>query len=371
MENDFLQKSQQKYICTVCDYNTSNIYDFNKHNSTRKHLSNENFARLELIGNKKNAKNANLSQPDTSINYNCDACNFVTVNKSNYNNHLTTKKHLLNTSQSNDTDAKNICSQCNKSFSNASGLWKHNKKCVDKKEKECGGAVFNENSFMELLKTNKELQHFLMEQHNTMMDQNTKLIELAKSGSTNGSVTNSNSNNNSNNTINNQFNLNFFLNETCKDAMNITDFVNSLNVTVEDFENTGKVGYIEGISRIIINRLKGIDTNKRPVHCTDAKRETIYVRDQNSWEKDSVDKIKLKNAVKQVARMNLSQLPKWQKENPESEILDTYQNDNYIRYSMVALGGHGNDEEEKFIDKIVKNVMREVVIDKDAYKCIV
>jgi hypothetical protein len=369
MENDFLQKSQQKYYCTSCDYTTCNIYDFNKHNSTRKHKNNENFARMEINGNKKNAENAKKSQ--VSITYTCNSCNFITMNKSNYNMHLLTKKHKQNSSQVEEIDNKNLCTSCNKAFKNASGLWKHKQKCNPseiKREpdiKNTQNTMLNENSFMELLKTNKELQHFLMEQHNTMMEQNTKLLELAKAGS-NGSM--NNSHNNSHNTTNNQFNLNFFLNETCKDAMNITDFINSLKVTIEDFENTGKLGYIEGISRIIINRLKGLDTNKRPVHCTDAKRETLYVRDQDAWEKDSVDKIKLKTAVKQVARMNLSQLPKWQKENPESEILDTRQNDEYIRYSMVALGGNGEDEEDKFIDKITKNVLREVIIDKDSYK---
>ena len=374
MENDFLQKSQQKYSCICCDYTTCNIYDFNKHNSTRKHKTNENLARLEINGNKKNANLANLSQP--SINYECACCNFITMNKSNYNTHLLTKKHKVNSSQSLDSDSKNVCSQCNKPFQNASGLWKHKQKCIasdgkrEPDEKVLQNTMFNENSFMELLKTNKELQHFLMEQHNSMMDQNTKLIELAKAGASTTAATGSmnNSHNNSHNVTNNQFNLNFFLNETCKDAMNITDFINSLKVTIEDFENTGKVGYIEGISRIIINRLKGLDTNKRPVHCTDAKRETLYVRDQDAWEKDSIDKKKLKTAVKQVARMNLSQLPKWQKENPESEILDTRQNDEYIRYSMVALGGNGVEEEDKFIDKITKNVLREVIIDKDAFK---
>lgn len=385
MENDFLQKSQPKYSCIYCDYTTCNIYDFNKHNSTRKHKMNENLARLEINGNKKNANLANLSQP--SINYECLYCNFITMNKSNYNTHLLTKKHQQNSSQSLEDSTKNVCSQCNKSFQNASGLWKHKQKCTgnDSKrepdEKVLQNTMLNENSFMELLKTNKELQHFLMEQHTTMMDQNAKLIELAKVGATTatnatntaaatnaGTGSMNNSHNNSHNVTNNQFNLNFFLNETCKDAMNITDFINSLKVTIEDFENTGKVGYIEGISRIIINRLKGLDTNKRPVHCTDAKRETLYVRDQDAWEKDSIDKKKLKTVVKQVARMNLSQLPKWQKENPESEILDTRQNDEYIRYSMVALGGNGVEEEDKFIDKITKNVLREVIIDKDAFK---
>ena len=146
--------------------------------------------------------------------------------------------------------------------------------------------------------------------------------------------------------------------------MNIMDFVNSLQLQVEDFETTGKLGYVEGISRIIINGLKQIDTTKRPIHCTDMKRETLYIKHDNSWEKEEPDKTKLKNAVNHVARMNLSQLPLWKKQNPESTVIDTKQNDEYIKYSMAALGGRGDDEEEKFIDKIMKNVIKEVVIDK-------
>jgi hypothetical protein len=367
MENDFWQKTQQKYYCKDCDYTTVNNYDFIKHISTRKHQNNQNSARMELNGKRflaKNAKNTKKSQ--TVINFSCDHCNFVTINKCNYNTHLITQKHIQNAAKNTDIEEKYCCMQCNKAFKNASGLWKHKQKCKET------ASVFNENSFMELLKSNTELQHFLMEQHTSMVEQNTKLIELAKTGLNGSEGKNSgpmnNSHNNSHNTTNNQFNLNFFLNETCKDAMNISDFVNSLKVTIEDFENTGKMGYIEGISRIIINQLKGLDTNKRPVHCTDAKRETIYVRDKDTWEKDSNDKKKLKTAVKQVARLNLSQLPLWQKDNPESEFLDTKQNEQYIRFSMVALGGNGEDEEDKFINKITKNVLREVTIDKDSFR---
>jgi hypothetical protein len=149
--------------------------------------------------------------------------------------------------------------------------------------------------------------------------------------------------------------------------MNLTDFVNSLHLQIEDFEATGKLGYVEGISRIIINGLKRVDTTKRPIHCTDMKRETLYIKQDNSWEKEDQNKANLKRAVNQVARMNLSQLPKWQKENPASEVLDTKENEEYIKYSMAALGGKGEEEEERFIDKIVKNVIREVVVSRKPY----
>jgi len=373
MERDFLQKSQEQNYCKYCDYTTSNMYDFTKHNSTRKHLTHANSARLELIGTKKNVKK---SQDHITSHY-CNICNFTTTNKCNYTTHLQTNKHLSKISNSeNPIEPKNQCTNCNKLFVNTSGLWKHKQKCqipslVNTESshqqshsnsftdviESVNNTVFNETMFIEFMKSNKELQSFLVEQNQKLM------TELSKSNS----VTN-NSNNNTNNITNNQFNLNVFLNETCKDAMNITDFVNSLKVTIEEFENTGKLGYIEGISRIIINRLKGIDTTKRPVHCTDAKRETLYVRDEDAWSKDSDDNMKMKKAVAQVARMNLSQLPKWQKENPESEILDTKQHDQYVKYAMAALGGKGEEEEAKFIDKIMKNVLKEIIIDKETYK---
>jgi hypothetical protein len=180
-------------------------------------------------------------------------------------------------------------------------------------------------------------------------------VELAGN---NTSVTNNN--NNSNNT-NQQFNLQFFLNDTCKDAMNIMDFVNSLQINMDDFENTGKLGFIEGISRIIINGLNAVDTTKRPIHCTDLKRETLYVKHDNAWEKD---KVNLKQAVQRVARINLSHLPKWARDNPDSMVLDSKKNFDYVKFSQAALGGRGEQEDDRFVNKIMKNVIKEVVLDK-------
>ena len=302
------QKVGKIYECKECDYISSNKCDLEKHFLTRKHKN------LQKVG-KSLEKSENLT---------CECCNYFTNKKPDYIKHLRTRKHNNNTSFS----------------------IKENSIKEDEIEEPSMKAIF-----LELLKSNNILQ-------NTM-------VELAKYQS----VTNTNNNNtttNSNNNTNNQFNLNFFLNETCKDAMNIDDFVKTLKVTMEDFENTGKLGYVEGITRIILNGLKQVDSTKRPIHCTDLKRETVYIKNQDSWEKENQEKEKLKSAVNQVARMNLSQLPKWQKENPASEILDTQEHGQFMRYSMAALGGMGDKEEQRYVDKIMKNVMKEVTVSKES-----
>jgi hypothetical protein len=155
-----------------------------------------------------------------------------------------------------------------------------------------------------------------------------------------------------------------FLNETCKDALNITDFLQSIQLQVKDFEATGKLGYVEGISRIIINGLKTMDVHKRPIHCTDVKRETVYIKDNNFWEKENEEKMRLKKAVSHVAQMNLSQLRQWQKENPNHVNINTKENEDFLHLSMVALGGQSEKEDEKYMDQILKKVFKEIVIDK-------
>jgi hypothetical protein len=345
------------FSCLICDYTTSLKQNFDAHNSTGKH-------------HRKYLEMGNIRVTDTSkINYHCIRCNYSTIKKAEFEKHINTIKHLRH------IDCTTFsCQNCNKNFANSSGLWKHKKKCkevVVEKNTETG-TLTNE-MFLEFMKYSKDLQNFLCEQNkdlqNTlfektsefqtaMIDQNNKIMELSKTQST---VINTS------NTTNQQFNIQFFLNETCKDAMNITDFINSLQLQVEDFENTGKLGYIEGISRIIINGLNRIDTTKRPIHCTDVKRETLYVKDENMWEKEVPEKTKLKKAVNQVVRMNLSQLPKWQKENPASEVLDTKENNDYIKYSLVALGGKDKEEDDRLMEKIMKNVLKEVVIDKTSH----
>jgi hypothetical protein len=349
------------FTCDFCDYTTSRKQDYDSHLLTLKHKR----------------KYLEMKNPPTDVGekpYHCEHCNYTTLKKKDFEKHENTSKHVKAIAPKDKVET-HCCQICNKTFMNSSGLWKHKQKCkaTDRESNAIDNSGVTNEMFMEFMKHSKEIQQFLYEQNkelqNTLIektsefqsvviDQNNKIMELSKMPSTMI---------NSNNTTNQQFNIQFFLNETCKDAMNITDFVNSLQLQIEDFETTGQLGYIEGISRIIINGLRRIDTTKRPIHCTDVKRETLYVKDEDTWEKEEPEKTKLKKAVNQVARMNLSQLPKWQKENPESEILDTKENEEYVKYSLVALGGKDKEEDDRFVEKIMKNVLKEVIIDKNSH----
>jgi len=311
-------------------------------------------------------------------NYNCKICAFVSSNKFDYDRHILTRKHI-NNANSNHFEPKNAkkrniilqhtCSQCNKVYNSKSGLWSHKKRCVivNQEIPQESTNTFTPDLFIEILKENKEIQNVLIEQNkelqqkllekdNVLIEQNNKIIELA-----NKQVNNITTNNTTNNT---QFNLNFFLNETCKDAMNITDFINSLQVQIADLEKTGKLGYVEGISGILLRGLRELDYTMRPIHCTDLKRETVYVKDENSWEKDDNEKAKLKLAIQRVARKNMRTLPKWQEKNPDFRILDTKENDDYLKIALNSMGGQTDDQHEKYVEKILRNVLKEVVIEK-------
>jgi len=344
-----------KYSCIICNYNTFDKRDYNKHLNTRKHKNltlSETFSMSvnEIVSDNYNEKN----------NYFCEKCNYSCSNKANYNKHLSTNKH------NNDDKNKNyICGVCNKEFILYNSFFKHKKTCHvlenknelinELREPDIKKPEVTVELVLDLIKQNKELQSILIEQSK---EHSKQIMELAK----NQSVTNNNTN--SNNTTNQQFNLQFFLNETCKDAMNITDFVNSLQLTTQDFENTGKVGFIEGITQIIINRMNSVDTTKRPMHCTDAKRETLYIKDDNVWEKEDDKKTKLRKVVNQVANKNLQQITKWKEEHPDFVTLDTQDNINFRKYYRVALGGETNEEDEKIFEKIKRNVLKEIVVDK-------
>ena len=343
-------KSLEKNHCDCCHYTTSKSYDYSKHLLTAKHKKNEKMDKMSIKMNKKVATNF-----QTEIFNSMSSENITNMDSGSACNDFV---HFINKGKKRD----HKCVKCNKQFNNYNALWKHKnrKSCetIENQENTINNSPANpivNNLFMEFLKQNKELQNALVEQNK---EHSKQLMEITKNQSM------VNCNNNNNNTTNQQFNLQFFLNETCKDAMNITDFVNSLQLKMEDFEETGKIGFVEGISRIIINGLKQVDSTKRPIHCTDVKRETVYIKHDDSWEKEDQNKDRLKQAVSQVAKMNLCQLPKWQKLNPESAIIDTIQNEEYIQYSIAALGGRTTEEDNKYMDKIMKNVLKEVFVDK-------
>ena len=366
-----------KYNCDICNFNTSNLKDYKRHITTLKH--------------KNGVKNATLGKQEVAKNtpkFYCEKCDYYCNKKSNYTKHLATEKHILCMTTSNDTRVEDNeiklsnCHVCNKEFVNRSGLWKHKKKCFTKEVSastsddsfECN-TIKDTNIPMELIleviKQSKEIQNVLVEQtkelqqkllekenqllekENIVIDQQKQLIEMSKKPS----MVNSNNNN--------QFNLNFFLNETCKNAMNIQDFISSIKLTTQDFETTGRIGFVDGISRIFINELNRLEVERRPLHCTYMKRETVYVKDNDTWEKENLEKKKLKWAINSIAQLNLNQVQEWQQEYPECRENNTVANTRFNKMAMVALGGFGDEEETKYRDKIMKNVLREIIISKN------
>jgi hypothetical protein len=202
---------------------------------------------------------------------------------------------------------------------------------------------------MELIKDNKEMKQIILEQNNTINN-------LVKNGITN------NSNNTYTNSNNKAFNLNFFLNETCKDAMNINDFVESIKVQLCDLERFGEIGYVENLSNIITTNLKALDVTERPVHCTDKKREVIYIKDQDKWEKEDDNNTRLRKAIKKIAAKNYKLLPEYREKYPGCQYAESKYSDKYNKMVVEAMCGNGNEEEKE--DKIIKNISKNVVIDK-------
>ena len=317
--------------------------------------------------------------------YMCEKCDYNSSNKTDYMRHINTIKHK-NNALATTLDNKNyICENCEKSYNDRTGLWKHRKTCSIEHDVQpeaqtiIQGTKVNGGSsdipielILEVIKQSKEVQNVLIEQNkelqkqllehsnkllekdNQLIEQNKQMLEIAKKPN----MINSNNNNKT------SFNLQFFLNETCKDAMNIVDFVNSLQLTNNDFETTGKLGFVNGISRIFINNLKKMDVVARPLHCTDVKRETVYIKDNDTWEKETDEKKKLNWAVNRIAQLNLNQIQQWQQEFPDSVKNNTPANEKFTELALVALGGRGEDEIMKFNDKIMKNVLKEVILSK-------
>jgi len=219
---------------------------------------------------------------------------------------------------------------------------------------------------IELLKQNQEFKEMMIDQHKRMTDQQQKMveqqdtiIELSKKAG--------NTTNNTNNTINNnnnKFNLNVFLNETCKDAINLNDFIQSIELTIRDFVNTGEVGYVRGISNIMLERIRDMEPHVRPIHCTDLKRETVYVKDSDIWAKEDANKTHIRKAVRIVANKNKEQIHSWIQDNPNYEVLDTPECDKFFEYSKASLGGYGKEENNRFENKIISNILTETTIDK-------
>ena len=282
----------------------------------------------------------------------CEDCDYSTCKKSSFNKHLSTDKHkksqngsylVVNDSEKLPKVAQYKC-DCGRVYKYDSGYYRHKKKCI-----EINNMINKE------YVNDKDLIMMLIKQNTQLIEQN---AELAKNGTHNTT--------NSHNTISNNktFNLQFFLNETCKDAMNIMDFVDSIKLQLTDLEKVGKIGYVEGISNIINTNLKALDVTQRPIHCTDNKREVLYVKDEDKWEKEAEEKEKMRKVIKMITHKNIKMLSKFKDVHPDCEKSISKYSDEYNKIVIESFGGPGDNDVEKE-NKIIKNISKTVTINKE------
>lgn len=313
---------------------------------------------------------------ESSVNYVCKLCDYSTSRNSQYQRHIKTDKHKNNEKstvcQQMSTNAttqgsKFVC-DCGKIYKERTGLWRHNKKCyfsnnentkeILSQNKEKINSIDKDELILMILKQNSEILKENSELRKEQTDIKEMILEIVKNGITN--TTNTNSHNTTTNSHNKAFNLNLFLNETCKNAMNITDFVDSIKLQLSDLMEVGELGYVEGISKIIVKNLNNLDETERPIHCTDKKRETMYVKDQGEWEKEDEKKSKITKAVKRVADKNIRLLPAFREKYPEYKNSSSKTSD---KYDKMVLEVMTTDEDKN--EKIIKNISKVTGISKN------
>ncbi len=288
----------------------------------------------------------------------CELCNYKCSKKSDYLKHLQTLKHEMasldkKTRRNSPKEKWNeyVC-ECGKKYKYQSGLCKHKRYCNYVDDSETYFEDHNANNsmgqkdFIDLLKQNQEFKEMIIDQNRTIMELSSRT-----------NITNNTTNNNQ------KFNLNFFLNTTCKDAMNMSEFLETLNIEFQDIEDIGKNGYVTGMTNVILSRIKDLDVSKRPLHCTDLKRETMYIKDNDEWSKDTPDNIKLRNMITIVAKQNYGKLPSWREKNPECQDWNDPKYDFCLNMMRNVLGDMGEDQ-TRLDNKVIKNLSRHILVDK-------
>jgi hypothetical protein len=305
----------------------------------------------------------------------CELCDFKCYKNSDWHRHIETKKHIYRHSgnylenagtifpKSAEKNAEYIC-HCGKSYSTKSGIWKHKKTCTS-----LTPTNKNENSIEKLdiydlvkylMKENSELKSILVDHTNKLGDVTMELAKNGVSNTTNTNNTNNTTTNHSNNTTNSHnkaFNLNLFLNETCKNAMNISEFIDSIKLQLSDFINIGESGFVEGISSIIVKNLNSLDETVRPIHCTDQKRETFYVKDENKWEKEDEDRKKIQKLIRNVAYKNENLMKSYKEKYPDYNDSESKRSDHYSKMVIEAM-----DCKEESREKIIRNISKATTI---------
>ena len=305
METKKSQKILQKFVCNSCDYFTSNKYDFKKHKTTRKHIA-------LVLSSKNKGKETEKSQKSQDV---------------------------------------LSCEICFKPYKSRSGLWKHLKTCNVTINDGNGAIVKTANIsdkelFLKVLKDNEEMRKLMKDQQTTISKQQNQITELIpKIGNTN-----------------NNFNLNIFLNETCKNAINFTDFLNSISLKVEDLAETRRLGYVNSISNIFIRGLRQLDMHERPIHCSNIKNEVLYIKDNDEWQKENEEKSKIKTAINVVTKKQIEKIKEWEELNPNWNKTEK----GTTEYMEIIKNIMGNEDDacDKSNNKIIKTIAKEVVINK-------
>lgn len=303
----------------------------------------------------------NQKMPKNADEFKCEKCDFICSKYSNYTAHMSTRKHQIRTSTNKkcqkmpETTRRLYSCECGKAYSHASSLWNHKQRCPPSM---CEDDVVVATSVTTAPVLDKDKVIIDLLQQNNQLQKH--VIELSQNGSTNNShntITHTNSHNKT-------FNLQFFLNETCKDAMNIQDFIKSLQLSVQDLESVGELGYAEGISRMFVKGLNELEVTKRPIHCSDLKREVIHIKDKDVWEKDTSSQDKLKKAIKDLSNKNIMLFDDWQRQNPGYDQYDSKKNDIYLKMMVQAMGPADEVAERRDFGKIVRTIARTTIIDK-------
>ena len=324
MANNFTPKNEKIFCCESCDFKCSKKGDWNRHILSLKHKRLTETRRLRRLHQSIITENEFI----------CEKCDFKCSKASDLERHKLTLKHIqLDVLHPLHQSIK--CENCGKTYKHQSSLCKHKKKCFK--------------SVTVTEKSNGEEQHpeikELINKNNELME---KLIEVSGEKTTT-----------------NNFNLNVFLNETCKDALNISDFIASLQIHLSDLNYLKDSGYSEGLSNIIVKELNEIDVSKRPLHCCDSKRDIIYIKDKDVWEPDNQNNDKIKNAIQLVANKCVQNIKTWENNNPMYLESGTKDNDNYNVLIKNSLGSIEAKTKEKELNRIVKTVSTQVQIDKN------